>query len=48
MICFIIQEPISVSKNAKLNTHLVTVIRNLSVGGSILHTESLVGFMLEA
>lgn len=48
MICFIIQEPISISKSAKLNRHLVTVMRNWSVGGSILHTESLVGFMLEA
>lgn len=39
-ICFIIQKPISSSKNSKLNKHVVIVPRSQSVSGSV-------GFMLE-
>lgn len=46
MICFIIQKPMSISKNAKLNKHLVTGSRRSIVGGSVLHSDS-GGFALE-
>lgn len=47
MICCIIQKAICIAKKCQFNKHLVFVTRNKSGGCSILHTESLVDFVLE-